>query len=83
MPTALLWFRRDLRLGDHPALLAAVEAAGDGGSVLPVFVFDDRIYGPSGDPRRRFLLDCDAENVGVGLVISPDGTTFWTIDVAD
>jgi deoxyribodipyrimidine photo-lyase len=61
VPTALLWFRRDLRLGDHPALLAAVEAAGPEGTVVPLFVFDDRLYGPSGDPRRRFLLDCLAE----------------------
>ncbi len=58
MPTALLWFRRDLRLGDHPALLAAVDAAGPDGTVLPVFVVDDRLWGPSGAPRRRFLLDC-------------------------
>ncbi len=58
MSTALLWFRRDLRLGDHPALLAAIDAAGPDGSVLPVFVFDDRLWKPSGDPRRRFLLDC-------------------------
>ena len=55
MPVALLWFRRDLRLADHPALLAAREAAD---TVLPVFVFDDRLWGPSGNPRRRFLLDC-------------------------
>jgi deoxyribodipyrimidine photo-lyase len=58
VPTALLWFRRDLRLSDHPALLAAQEAAGDGGTVLPVFVFDDRLWRPSGGPRRQFLLDC-------------------------
>ncbi|WP_346621047.1 deoxyribodipyrimidine photo-lyase [Blastococcus montanus] len=58
MPTALLWFRRDLRLRDHPALLAARDAAGPDGDVLPVFVFDDRLWGPSGKPRRRFLLDC-------------------------
>ena len=58
MPTALLWFRRDLRLADHPALLAAIEAAGADGDVVPVFVFDDRLYGPSGKPRRAFLLDC-------------------------
>ncbi|GAB3356891.1 deoxyribodipyrimidine photo-lyase [Modestobacter lapidis] len=26
--------------------------------MLPVFVFDDRLWGPAGAPRRRFLLDC-------------------------
>src|SRR5688500_16159424 len=57
MPVALLWFRRDLRLADHPALLAAREH----GDVLPVFVFDDRLWRPSGHPRRRFLLDCLAD----------------------
>ena len=58
VPTALLWFRRDLRLADHPALLAARDAAGADGDVLPVFVLDDRLWQPSGEPRRRFLLDC-------------------------
>ena len=37
---------------------AAREAAGPDGVVLPVFVFDDRLWRPSGNPRRRFLLDC-------------------------
>ncbi len=36
-PPTLVWFRRDLRLGDHPALSAAVDA---GGAVIPVFVLD-------------------------------------------
>ncbi|SFK86098.1 FAD-binding domain-containing protein [Geodermatophilus ruber] len=31
MPIALLWARRDLRVGDHPALLAARDAAGPDG----------------------------------------------------
>ena len=57
----MLWFRRDLRLHDHPALLAARDAAGPDGTVLPVFVFDDRLWGPAGGRRRRFLLDCLAE----------------------
>ncbi|MGH8461319.1 MAG: cryptochrome/photolyase family protein [Stenotrophobium sp.] len=35
MSTALLWFRRDLRLTDHPALLAACERHE---RVLPVFI---------------------------------------------
>ncbi|WP_040337674.1 cryptochrome/photolyase family protein [Candidatus Blastococcus massiliensis] len=58
MPTSLLWFRRDLRLHDHPALLAARDAAGPDGDVVPVFVLDERLWGPSGEPRRRFLLGC-------------------------
>jgi deoxyribodipyrimidine photo-lyase len=36
--TAIVWFRRDLRVHDHPALTAALEAADQ---VIPVFVFDE------------------------------------------
>lgn len=39
MPTTILWFRDDLRLADHPALLTALEAAG-GGRVVGVYVDD-------------------------------------------
>jgi deoxyribodipyrimidine photo-lyase len=53
-PPAIMWFRRDLRLSDHPALLAAADA----GEVLPLFVLDDRLLKPAGEPRRRFLYDC-------------------------
>lgn len=51
--TALIWFRRDLRLTDHPAL----HAAGDD-AVLPVFVLDDRLIAPAGSPRLAFMYDC-------------------------
>jgi deoxyribodipyrimidine photo-lyase len=61
VPTSLLWFRRDLRLSDHPALLAARDAAGSGGSVLPLFVVDPRLWDPAGRPRRSFLRDCLAD----------------------
>jgi len=38
MPSrAVVWFRRDLRVTDHPALLAALDAAEE---VIPVFVVD-------------------------------------------
>ena len=47
----LLWFRRDLRLDDHPALLAATADA----DVLGVFVADDTVLDVSGAPRRAFL----------------------------
>lgn len=37
MTTSLLWLRQDLRLHDHPALLAAIAD----GAVVPVYVLDD------------------------------------------
>ena len=36
--TAIVWFRRDLRVHDHPALTSALEAADE---VIPLFVFDE------------------------------------------
>jgi deoxyribodipyrimidine photo-lyase len=53
MPTCVLWFRRDLRLGDHPALLAAADA---GTSVLPLFVIDPHLWDRSGPPRQAWLV---------------------------
>jgi deoxyribodipyrimidine photo-lyase len=52
MPT-LLWFRRDLRLGDHPALTAAAHNA----EVLACFVLDPRLEASSGRRRLQFLGD--------------------------
>ncbi len=49
--TAVMWFRRDLRLADNPAL---VEAAADG-EVLPLFVLDPALWGPAGPSRRAYL----------------------------
>lgn len=49
--TAIVWFRRDLRVADHPALArAAVE-----GRVLPVFVDDRERQRPTGEAARRRL----------------------------
>jgi len=55
MTTSVLWLRRDLRLGDSPALLAAADAADQ---VLPLFVLDDALRVPSGAPRLAFLYRC-------------------------
>jgi len=52
---AVLWFRRDLRLADHPALLAATERAQ---SVLALYVLDDRLIGRAGVPRLAFNYRC-------------------------
>ncbi|WP_285751649.1 deoxyribodipyrimidine photo-lyase [Lentzea sp. NBRC 105346] len=51
----MVWFRRDLRVADHPAILAAAER---GGPVLGLFVLDDRLLKPSGKPRVDFLHSC-------------------------
>ena len=53
---ALLWFRRDLRLGDHPALAAASDEQGDQ-DVLACFVLDPRLEKSSGGRRLQFLGD--------------------------
>ncbi len=70
---AILWFRRDLRVDDHPALLAA---AADGRPVLGLFVLDPLLLGGSGAPRVRFLHSClRALNESLGgrlLVVSGD-----------
>ncbi|MCY7396677.1 MAG: DNA photolyase family protein [Nocardioides sp.] len=48
---SVMWFRRDLRLGDNPALL---QACADG-AVLPLFVLDPALWGPAGDVRKAYL----------------------------
>jgi deoxyribodipyrimidine photo-lyase len=51
--TSVLWFRRDLRLADHPALCAA---AADDDEVVPLFVLDPALWGPAGPSRRAYLV---------------------------
>ena len=46
----LLWFRRDFRLGDHPAL---AEAAATGRPVIPVFVLDEVVETYGAAPKWR------------------------------
>lgn len=48
-----MWFRRDLRLRDLPALLAA---GAEGNDVVPVFVVDPA-FATSGAPRLAYLHD--------------------------
>ena len=68
MSTAIMWFRRDLRLADNPALVAATKAADE---VVPLFVLDPHLWKPAGVPRRAYLvasLASLAERTG-GLVL--------------
>ena len=62
-----MWFRRDLRLADLPALHAA---AADGATVVPLFVVDPA-FGRAGRPRQRFMaaaLDALDDSMGRALV---------------
>ncbi|MGF0224682.1 cryptochrome/photolyase family protein [Dietzia natronolimnaea] len=65
---SILWFRRDLRLADHPALLAAADSSDE---VLPVFVRDPVLLARGGVRAERLeasLTDLSAATGGA-LVI--------------
>jgi deoxyribodipyrimidine photo-lyase len=51
--SSLLWLRRDLRLGDHPALLSAREAAD--GELVVLFVVDPALWERAGIVRTAWL----------------------------
>ena len=72
MSDAVIWWvRKDLRLGDNPALTAAVKA---GGPVIPVFILDEVFQGYGACPLWRFGLGIDAlaatlEQAGSRLIL--------------
>ncbi len=49
--SAVMWFRRDLRVRDNPALLAALEE----GPVTALFVVDPALWSGAGPARRAWL----------------------------
>jgi deoxyribodipyrimidine photo-lyase len=67
----ILWFRRDLRLSDHPALHAA---AGAGRPIIPVFLCDEGVEALGAAPRMRIglsiaALSRDLEGRGSRLIL--------------
>ncbi len=67
----ILWLRRDLRLSDHPALKAALDA---GGPVIPVYIRDDLVDNLGAAPKWRLGLSLEAfakslEGVGSRLIL--------------
>ncbi len=69
MRPVLLWFRRNLRLSDNAALIAAAES---GCPIIPVYILDDQDIGGA---SRWWLhhsltsLDCDLQLLGAPLVL--------------
>jgi len=57
-PTTILWLRRDLRLADHPALIAAAEHANAvGGKLLPIFIWEPGVMaGRRASSNRTWFL---------------------------
>ncbi|WP_298932278.1 deoxyribodipyrimidine photo-lyase [uncultured Ruegeria sp.] len=53
----ILWFRRDLRLSDHPALKAASET---GRPIIPIFILDDLVQHLGPAPKWRLGLGLEA-----------------------
>ena len=71
MTLSIVWFRRDLRLTDNPALAAAASA----GEVVPAFCFEHGLHsGRHSSPNRNAYLlatlrelDGDLRSVGSRL----------------
>ncbi len=77
-----MWFRRDLRLADNPALLTALESADE---VVALFVLDQQLRKPSGGARLAFLyqnLRELNERMNGKLVIRTGDPTTVVLDVA-
>ena len=63
---AIVWFRQDIRLHDNEAIVDALRMADE---VIPVYVFDDRIFKgrtrfgfpKTGKYRARFVLESVAD----------------------
>jgi len=69
---SVMWFRRDLRLADNPALMEAVADASRGGGLAAMFCLDNRLMRSSGGPREVFLYRCLRaldESIGGRLVV--------------
>mgnify|MGYP000990730978 FL=1 len=70
----ILWFRRDLRLADQPALAAAVAS---GAPVIPIYILDDEMpkHRKMGAASRWWLhhsltaLDADLQALGSRLIL--------------
>ena len=49
---SIVWFRRDLRISDHPALVAAIESSDE---IVPVFILDKTQIGEAGEKLLAYM----------------------------
>jgi deoxyribodipyrimidine photo-lyase len=49
---SIIWFRRDLRISDHPALLSAISESSE---IVPVFILDPKLIKTLGSKRLAYL----------------------------
>ncbi len=88
MPATLVWFRRDLRLHDNPALTHAAERDG---AIIPVFILDKDGSGEwaPGSAQRAWLheslsrLDNDLQGRGLKLTLRAGSSAAELIDIAE
>jgi len=71
----IIWLRRDLRLSDHPALIAACQS---GRPVIPLFIHDDQSEALGAAPKFRLglALECLSETLedkGSRLILRREG----------
>ncbi len=87
MPTALVWFRRDLRLSDHAALTAALDAFD---TIVPVFVWtpDEEGDWPPGGAHRWWMhhsleaLGKSLREKGSRLILRTGSSADELLDIA-
>ncbi|MEY3100918.1 MAG: hypothetical protein RL435_64, partial [Actinomycetota bacterium] len=49
---AIMWFRRDLRLSDHPALSDAIA---NSEAIIPLFILDEKLISHAGSKRLAYM----------------------------
>ncbi len=49
---SIVWFRRDLRISDHPALVAAIESSDE---IIPVFILDKAQIAEAGEKLLAYM----------------------------
>ena len=52
MKRSIVWFRRDLRISDHPALNAAIESSDE---VIPLFILDKQQIAEAGEKLLAYM----------------------------